>query len=161
MSSLEPSKPITVGPEKYNIVEARLGFQNSYYECDLKEDMNESINEIYENINQPWNEMKKTDYNMKVEMELLTCPMTGEAVSKDWRIFQRPLWGTKGLQTFKLKSSVNKAAFIFIIKASKIEGDIYKYNKGIHLASCLYHLWSCEKSEEYSSQAFAFPTKII
>lgn len=53
MSSLEPSKPITVGPEKYNIVEARLGFQNSYYECDLKEDMNESINEIYENINQP------------------------------------------------------------------------------------------------------------
>jgi hypothetical protein len=48
---------------------------------DLKEDLNKSIDEIYENINKSWNEMEKTDYNMKVEMKLLTCPVAGEAKS--------------------------------------------------------------------------------
>lgn len=37
--------------------------------------------QIYENINKPWNEIEKTDYNMKVEMELLTFPVAGEAKS--------------------------------------------------------------------------------
>lgn len=36
----------------------------------LKEDINESINEISENTNSYWNEMKKTVQDMKVEIDL-------------------------------------------------------------------------------------------
>ena len=58
---------------------------------DLKEDLNKSIDEIYENINKSWNEMEKTDYNMKVEMELLMKIQTkGNLEMKNMELLQEP-----------------------------------------------------------------------
>lgn len=69
MFLLDPSSLSTVGPEYFNIDEARREFQNSLHEYVevLKEDMNKSIYKIYENT--PRNEMNERISTTKVEVE--------------------------------------------------------------------------------------------